>query len=116
MQGVAIVLGRCNQGRRLFGIRFVSETDSVWVGVWAFDVLEQEAKREQWDDNRIDGTFSFGPEYPGCPYCGAHSVAKCGCGRITCWNGTQNSLTCAWCGSTGRLGGVVKSLSGGEDA
>jgi len=58
MQEVAIVLGRCN-GKLLFGIRFVCEVDGLWVGRWAFDVLEQEAKREQWDDSSIDGTFSF---------------------------------------------------------
>lgn len=110
------MLGRCTQGRRLFGIRFVSATDGLWVGRWAFDVLEEEAKREQWCDSSIEGTFSLGREYPGCPYCGARSVAKCECGRITCCDGKQKSLTCAWCGSRGRLGGVVKSLSAGEDA
>jgi hypothetical protein len=116
LEEVAIVLGRCKQGRKLFGIRFVSETFRLWVGRWAFDVFEEEAKRERYGDNSIDGAFSFAPEYPGCPYCGARGIAKCSCGKITCWNQSDKFMTCAWCGSRSKLGGVVDSLSAGEDA
>src|SRR5438045_2727075 len=116
MREVAIVLGRCERERQLFGMRFVSESAGLWVARWAFDVLEQEAKRERRDESSIEGTFRFGPEYPGCPYCAAHSVTKCSCGQITCWDGAQKSVPCAWCASRGRVGGVVRSLAAGGDA
>jgi hypothetical protein len=104
LEEVAIVIGRCSRVENFFGIRFVAQATGLWVAVWAFDILEEEeAKRERYGESKIEGTFGFDPDYPGCPYCSAGSIAKCGCGKINCWNGLRKTFLCAWCGSRGKL-------------
>lgn len=115
MEAVGIVAARCAATSRLFGIRFVSSSPESWLGEWAFDLLDDEGEREGYDRTELGGTFGFGREYPGCPYCNSMSLIKCGCGRVTCWDGKTPTAKCAWCGSRASVGGTVENLSAGAD-
>ena len=112
---VAIVLGRCEKSKALYGMRFEQRGRSTWVATWAFRIKEGAARREGFDKTRLKGELTFGPEYPGCPYCEAPSIAQCRCDKITCWR-RSSTTTCAWCGTTAPIEGVVDDLGGGGDA
>jgi hypothetical protein len=112
---VVVVLARCGQSREPFGIRFEEKGRGQWIADWAFDLEEGVAKREGYDRDAIKGTFGFAEDYPGCPTCRAGSCFKCGCGKVSCWDGVQRTVTCPWCGKTGTLSGSFDSLSAGGD-
>jgi hypothetical protein len=101
---VVIVLSLCSKEKGLFGIRFEEKKSQQWTADWAFAVKESIARREGFDNNRINGSFSFSLEFPGCPYCRNQSIVKCFCGK-----------TCPWCEGSGELGGTVDSLNAGGD-
>src|SRR5205823_6141249 len=78
---------------------------------WAFAMKEAAARREGYDQGEIHGTLGFDASYPGCPHCGAHGLLKCShCGKVGCWDGQEGTMTCPWCGATGRLGGTIDRL------
>jgi hypothetical protein len=112
---VVIVLSRCSQSRRPFGIRFEERAVGQWLADWAFSLKDDAARREGYDRSTLAGTFGFEADFPGCPSCRAKSCFKCGCGKVGCWDGQQPTVICPWCGTTGRLEGCIKSLSVGGD-
>lgn len=112
---VVIVMARCNHNRQPFGSRFEEKARGQWLADWAFALKETAARKEGYDRNEIVGVFGFDRAYPGCPHCHAISLFKCGCGRVACWDGDRNSVTCPWCGSIGKVSGPVHSLNGGDD-
>src|SRR4051794_35303984 len=79
---VVVVMGRCSSSRSAFGVRFEEKRRAQWVADWAFPVKEAAGQREGFDRGDIQGTFTFDPTYPGCPYCKSHSVYRCECGKV----------------------------------
>ena len=37
-----------------------------------------------------------------CPECHSNGWIHCGCGKFSCWPGTE-TVTCPWCGNTGHV-------------
>lgn len=111
-----IVLCKCQEGRRLIGIR-MEQCENYWNATWAFPIKESVAKRENYDETEIVGGIRFANEFPGCPYCHTHKFVVCGtCGKLNCNPGIIGIFTCEWCGAQGELesygGAGIKS---GED-
>lgn len=104
-----VALSRCSHTKKLYGIRLEQQGDK-WVCTWAFPIQEKTARNEKYGEARITGTIINGDEYPGCPYCRAIGFVRCFCGKLTCWDGEQSTIECAWCGESGTIGDDVKSL------
>lgn len=111
---VFIVLSKCTQSKRAYGIRVEDTGKNQWDCDWAFPVDEARAKREGYDRVQIKGTFSISPKYPGCPSCGNKSFFKCGkCSKLTCWDSNKKQITCAWCGTQGYIESEIGDMEGG---
>ena len=93
-----VILARCPDNGRLYGMRTEKRSDGDWRRNWAFPINERQANAEGYDKTEIRGSLRYEPEYPGCPYCGRKNLAQCGnCGKLTCWKG-EDAFLCAWCG------------------
>jgi len=115
MPKVVIVVARCSQHRRDYGIRFEEVAAGQWGGTWAFALQAAAAQREGYDKTELRGTFGFNDDYPGCPYCRSESIFRCGCGKVACWDRVVQQVTCPWCNSMGTLQGAIDSLSSAGD-
>jgi hypothetical protein len=99
---VVIVMAKCCQNKEPFGIRFEEREPDVWEGTWAFSINKSNVRQEVYDIQSINGSFSFSPEYPGCPYCKSMSAVLCNeCKGITCHNGKKRIVKCPNCNSWG---------------
>jgi len=110
-----IVMARCGQSGRDFGIRFEEKGRGRWIANWAFDAQETSARREGYGQGEITGAFEFDTAYPGCPHCGAPSIFQCVCGQVACWDGESHTVTCPWCRTTVELREPIGSLSARAD-
>ena len=115
MPNVVVVPAWCQQTRRLFGVRMEEKSPSHWEGTWAFAMKDKAAAREGYDKTELRGSFELGAAYPGCPHCKSDSLFKCDCGKVTCWDGQTERVTCGWCSAIMNLEGTVDSLSAGTD-
>ena len=103
MNEARVVLCKCKEGRKLFGLR-VEECEDYWISNWAFPIKESSAKRENYDESNIKGKIKFTEEFPGCPYCHTHKFIVCGtCKKLNCNPGVNEIFTCEWCGETGEI-------------
>ena len=126
---VVIVMARCSHSKEYYGIRFEKkasmeglpkynfgiEPNHLWVADWAFEIKKESGGREGYDKSEIAGIISIGPTYPGCPHCHGKSIFKCRCGKVVCWDGECQIVTCPYCGMTDRLSGQIESLKAGDD-
>lgn len=113
---VVIVLARCSRRRQGFALRLEEQGAGRWFADWAFAVAEARASREGYDQGEIAGRFDFADTYPGCPHCEAGGIFRCGaCGKVSCWDGRQQPVTCAWCGRAAPLQGTIERLRAGGD-
>jgi hypothetical protein len=115
---VIIVLSRCTASPgQTFGIRLEEKTSRHWFVNWAFALPETVAAREGYDRTEVSGSFEIVEhEYPGCPSCGQHGIALCGsCDKLGCWNVTERSSQCPWCGARGTIEGEITRLRAGDD-
>ena len=104
-QGEAlVVLCRCGEVHKPYGIRAEKTAANRWSLTWAFPIKEAAAKREGYDRSSIGGEVFFSDEYPGCPYCGRRELTVCSCGHLNCTVVNNGVFTCEWCGSQGGLG------------
>ncbi len=108
-----VVMARCSQSGRGFGMRFEEQGHGHWIADWAFD--ETPARKEQSNRGEITGDLKFAADYPGCPHCGAPSIFQCVCGQVACWDGESRTVTCPWCGITVELRDLIESLSARAD-
>ena len=98
-----VVLCRCPETKKLFGVRMDLHNNGVWKAAWAFPLKESTAKNEGYGEETINYTGELDEEYPGCPYCESKSFIRCGkCGKLTC-NVGQSYFHCTWCGSSGKI-------------
>lgn len=113
---VKIILCRCGETKKLFGMRTEEIRSKTWTINWAFPVSDRRARAEKYDSTTITGSFSLAQEFPGCPYCGNDSFFSCGaCGKLTCWNAIDEQVKCSNCNATITLSGEIDSLSTGND-
>ncbi len=96
----AVILQRCGQSRKAFGIRCQKMEDGEWYRTWAFPVDESRASREGDDKTEIVSLLPATADYPGCPYCGSNRVFyDSNCGKLSCYHG-ETVFTCPWCNTT----------------
>ena len=105
----SVILAKCSKHNRTFGIR-VEKRGNEWVRTWAFPIDEAKAKREGFDRTNIKGSLRAVDRYPGCPHCGNYSFVQCGCGKVSCYQGSGKperlsdnkheggAFRCHWCG------------------
>ena len=105
-----VALSKCSKIKKIYGIRF-EKIGRDWRYTWAFPIQEKAARKEDYDKTKITGALIQGEEYPGCPHCGAKSFFYCSCGKLNCWDGKSNVVTCNWCGTTGELREGIDSIN-----
>ena len=111
-----VLLSKCGAHQRTYGITAEKTAQEEWCMVWAFPLKESTARREGYDKTSIRGQLYTGPEYPGCPYCGARLFNVCSCGHVFCNDGGTVSK-CPWCGNTGCFSGEYdgRGITAGGD-
>lgn len=113
----AVILAKCLNRNRTYGIRTQKMKDGDWWRTWAFPIDEKRAKKERYDETKVQGNLYETEEYPGCPYCGTMDFVQCNkCLKISCWNG-ERRMRCPWCGND--MGNIVEAtdkfnVSGGD--
>ncbi|EFH80218.1 TerY-C metal binding domain-containing protein [Ktedonobacter racemifer] len=114
---VVIVVSRCAQQKKGFCIRFEEKVPGQWFADWAFSIQEQQARREGYDSNEINGSILIDKAYPGCPYCESEGFVLCGaCNKVACYDGSSHQVLCPWCGNHGEINNKrVNSLRAGGD-
>ncbi len=112
---VAIAVARCTHSRSQFGVRIELKAPRTWVADWAFVLNESAAHKEGYNRTRIEGRFCIDDVYPGCPFCSAHALVLCDCGRVSCLSRESAVVTCPWCGKQGQVGGQPSSLGVAND-
>ena len=100
---------RCTKADRDFFIRLEYEKGAWWF-VYAWELPSPAAGA----DGSEEVTLTFenglyrGADYA-CPCCQNRSIVSCGvCKRISCWDESKR-FTCAHCGNTGEVTGVIQS-------
>lgn len=102
---------RCSKSKGEYLIR-LEHDQTGWYMVYAIKseglpvAAETAAETEEM---QLKNGLSVGAEYA-CPYCGNRDIVRCGlCGRITCSDG-GSSFTCANCGCSGSIKGIIQSV------
>lgn len=110
-----VVMAKCKNSYKPFGIRIEKRKDNIWHCTWAFKLSEKAGSKEGYENNTISGQFHIEPEYPGCPDCGSLGWINCSkCGKLTCFSGEETHVRCAWCGMEGEIQSVESfDLKGG---
>ena len=97
----SVLVMKCGLSRNTFGVRIQKMRDGDWYRTWAFKLNDKLAKREGYELQSISGSLIATEDFPGCPYCGAHSFYQCGnCNKIVYWDTKDTSLTCPWCNNS----------------
>lgn len=99
-----ILLAKCAEQHKTYGIRSEKVSSNHWRNTWAFPIKESSAKREGYDKTSISGIIEFAEDYPGCPYCGGKELILCSCGHLNCTITKNGLFTCEWCGAQGTVG------------
>ena len=106
-----VILQKCPQTKKLFGIRVEELEDGEWYRTWAFPIDARRASREGYQNTHILSKLPALQGYPGCPYCGSQSFFyDSNCGKISCFNGEER-FTCPWCDETYDVGSISEKLS-----
>lgn len=100
----AVVLAKCSEAHKIYGMRVEKFGKDHWIVTWAFPIKDTSAEREGYDKTTIKGNIEFSSDYPGCPYCGGHELTLCSCGHLNCTIVRNGVFTCEWCSSQGQLG------------
>lgn len=95
-----VIMAKCKQSRKPFGIRVEKMPDNIWHCTWAFKLTEKAASNEGYGTELVSGQMGLADTYPGCPYCNSGGWFCCTCGKITC-QGEERRVTCSWCGKSG---------------
>lgn len=113
----AIVLAKCTQAHKTYGMRAEKAASGGWLINWAFPIKDDVAKREGYDRTTIKGNIQISEEYPGCPYCNQTPVTLCICGHLNCTHTKDKVLKCEWGGSEGLIGDSTgEAIIAGMDA
>ena len=111
-----IVLAKCGDSHKTYGMRVEKTGKNQWLVTWAFPIKETSAKREGYDKTTVKGNIVFSNDYPGCPYCGRKEQTLCPCGHLNCTILINGIFTCDWCGTKGVIGDYSgESITAGMD-
>lgn len=111
-----IVLAKCGDRHKTYGMRVEKTGKDQWLVTWAFPIKESAAKREGYDKTTVRGSIVFSDDYPGCPYCGRKELTLCSCGHLNCTVTSNGVFTCEWCGTQGQLGAYTgEAITAGMD-
>ena len=99
-----IVLCKCAEVHKTYGIRTERQSGDRWSFTWAFPIKEDSARREGYDKSFVKGVITYEENYPGCPYCGGRKWVVCSCGHLNCSVMKNGIFTCEWCGAQGMIG------------
>lgn len=95
-----VLLQKCTQTEKVFGVRVQEMEDGEWYRTWAFPISEECANREGYQNTHIASMLPALDEYPGCPYCKSKRFFyDAYCGKISCYHG-EEKITCPWCKGT----------------
>ena len=101
-----VILARCSQTQKLFGIRMEEKPSGIWEMDWAFKLDEERAQTEGYNNEPLNVKCDFSDDYPGCPYCERYGWVQCGnCGNLFCYDSRQDDISsdCPWCGDRGSV-------------
>lgn len=111
-----IVLAKCGDSKKTYGMRVEKTGKNQWLVTWAFPIKESAAQHEGYDKTKVKGRIVFSNEYPGCPYCGRKEQVVCSCGHLSCTIVKNGIFTCDWCGMQGQIGEYGgESITAGMD-
>ena len=111
-----VVLAKCGEVHRTYGIRAEKLAHDRWRLTWAFPIKEASAKREGYDKTSIGGQIDATDDYPGCPFCGQKYFTVCTYGHISCTILKNGLFTCEWCGARGEIGDYTgQAIKAGSD-
>jgi len=115
-QEAVVVLAKCSETHKTFGIRAEKKAANIWEFTWAFPIKESSAKREGYDHSFVSGNITFSEEYPGCPYCGGRDYTLCSCGHLSCTVIRNGLFTCEWCSNKSAITAYNgEAISAGTD-
>ena len=110
LKEAAVVLCKCGEVHKTYGIRAEKNGVDDWTFTWAFPIKEDSAIREGYDRSSVNGNITFADDYPGCPYCGGSKLTVCSCGHLNCTILKNNLFTCEWCGTQGTIGAYTGEM------
>ena len=107
---------KCTKEKKLFHLRYDFAADDRWVLTYGIrdDVFKSMSESE--NSGKSQKTIDIseartGPQYK-CPYCGNDSYVRCGkCRKLTCYD-DSGRFSCAHCGNSGKVSGVIKDIDG----
>lgn len=106
-----VILQKCSQTKKLFGIRVEELEDGEWYRTWAFPIDESRASREGYQNTRILSKLPALQDYPGCPFCESQRFFyDTNCRKISCFHGEER-FTCPWCNETYDVVTLTEKLS-----
>ncbi len=113
MDNLFFLEAKCVHTNNTFYIRFDKAAGGVWCQTYGVKFAPQSTTGTSYNKMEIDiSKTTIGPQYK-CPHCGNSSYVRCGtCGKITCKPGNTKDFTCAHCGKTGVVNGVIKDIGG----
>jgi len=80
-----VLLCRCSQNKKLFGITLEKRTGTEWELMYSYPLDEERIKSEGFDKNEITAELYLSPSFIGCPFCRTVSFFQCGvCNRLNC--------------------------------
>ncbi len=96
-----VMIVKCSQSLKDFGVRMERDASEGWIATWAFKIKDGKSKIVSSEDKSgaLNGTWSLS-RYPGCPYCGEHELVLClKCHQTFChdWH-HKRTCKCPWCG------------------
>ena len=109
MEKVFFLDARCEKCGKDFHIRYDLAADNRWVMTYGLKELPRGSHSNNSDSSVDISNSRTGPQYK-CPWCGSKSYVRCGCGKITCYDGSGHSK-CAYCGSYGEVRGGLTSVN-----
>jgi len=109
-----VIMAKCKVSKEGFGIR-AQKQGSSWLITWAFQLSDNAAKNEGYNNTMVSGSLGLDSDYPGCPHCGANSFFQCGgCHKIVCYENDERVI-CPHCGiiCEGFASGNFDGIKGG---
>lgn len=114
MDDLFFLEAKCSNTHNTFYIRFDKAAGGTWCQTYGVKAVPYNANGSStYNKMQIDiSETDIGPQYR-CPYCGNESYVRCGrCGNITCKPTGVKTFTCAHCGNSGTIGGVITKIDG----
>ena len=102
----------CSTHRQPTVLRF-SWDGGTWIAVGASKQRPGSVIPPGDGDGAVQGAFGTTSAYPGCPYCGSDGFVRCGqCRELSCHDDSWEIFNCPRCGNSGRITGLIDSVSG----